>query len=217
MREWLGLDPERLSVTVYHRRRRSGAGSGPARSAFRRKISERLGEDENFWPANAPSQGPDGVCGPCSEIYYLRHAVGHCGNLEPGLHPVQPAGAAAGQPPSAPQQEHRHRHGVSSELRRCSKMWNRTFTSTSSCPIVRAAGEACGVGYEPESENGRRLRRIAYHVAGASPSPCTRTSTQGLTKSGTLSSGCCDGLSSTVARSACASRSCTGSFPSSSK
>ena len=31
---------------------------------------ERCGEDENFWPANAPSQGPDGVCGPCSEIYF---------------------------------------------------------------------------------------------------------------------------------------------------
>ena len=29
-----------------------------------------MGEDENFWPANAPSQGPDGVCGPCSEIYF---------------------------------------------------------------------------------------------------------------------------------------------------
>jgi alanyl-tRNA synthetase len=29
-----------------------------------------MGEDDNFWPASAPSQGPDGVCGPCSEIYY---------------------------------------------------------------------------------------------------------------------------------------------------
>ena len=28
------------------------------------------GRDENFWPASAPSKGPDGVCGPCSEIYY---------------------------------------------------------------------------------------------------------------------------------------------------
>ena len=31
---------------------------------------ERMGEDDNFWPASAPSQGPDGVCGPCSEIFY---------------------------------------------------------------------------------------------------------------------------------------------------
>ncbi len=33
------------------------------------KIS-RFGEDFNFWPANAPSEGPNGPCGPCSEIYY---------------------------------------------------------------------------------------------------------------------------------------------------
>ena len=30
----------------------------------------RLGEGENFWPANAPSKGPNGPCGPCSEIFY---------------------------------------------------------------------------------------------------------------------------------------------------
>ena len=34
------------------------------------KTVENMDEDENFWPASAPSQGPDGVCGPCSEIYY---------------------------------------------------------------------------------------------------------------------------------------------------
>lgn len=30
----------------------------------------RLGEKENFWPSNAPSDGPNGPCGPCSEIFY---------------------------------------------------------------------------------------------------------------------------------------------------
>ncbi len=30
----------------------------------------RLGEKENFWPAEAPSKGPNGPCGPCSEIYF---------------------------------------------------------------------------------------------------------------------------------------------------
>ncbi|MDD5069909.1 MAG: alanine--tRNA ligase [Candidatus Omnitrophica bacterium] len=32
----------------------------------------RLGEESNFWPARAPSLGPDGPCGPCSEIFYDR-------------------------------------------------------------------------------------------------------------------------------------------------
>lgn len=30
----------------------------------------RFGEKENFWPAEAPSKGPNGPCGPCSEIYW---------------------------------------------------------------------------------------------------------------------------------------------------
>ena len=31
-------------------------------------------------------------------------------------------------------------------------------------PLVEAAGEVCGVRYDPADENGRRLRRIADHV-----------------------------------------------------
>lgn len=29
----------------------------------------RLGEDKNYWPANAPTLGPNGPCGPCNEIF----------------------------------------------------------------------------------------------------------------------------------------------------
>src|SRR3989338_7932103 len=29
----------------------------------------RMGPEDNFWPANAPKDGPNGPCGPCSEIY----------------------------------------------------------------------------------------------------------------------------------------------------
>jgi len=32
----------------------------------------KLGEESNFWPANAPSLGPDGPCGPCSEVFFDR-------------------------------------------------------------------------------------------------------------------------------------------------
>ena len=39
----------------------------------------RLGEHDNFWPADAPSQGPNGPCGPCSEIYYDFGAEHGCG------------------------------------------------------------------------------------------------------------------------------------------
>jgi len=33
---------------------------------------KRFGQADNFWPANAPTAGPNGPCGPCSEIYYDR-------------------------------------------------------------------------------------------------------------------------------------------------
>ncbi|MFH0772286.1 MAG: alanine--tRNA ligase [Candidatus Omnitrophota bacterium] len=40
------------------------------------KVSEsrilRFGAKDNFWPSNAPEEGPNGPCGPCSEIYVDR-------------------------------------------------------------------------------------------------------------------------------------------------
>ncbi|MSR76924.1 MAG: alanine--tRNA ligase [Candidatus Omnitrophica bacterium] len=30
----------------------------------------KMGDKSNFWPSNAPKDGPNGPCGPCSEIYY---------------------------------------------------------------------------------------------------------------------------------------------------
>ncbi|MDD5633793.1 MAG: alanine--tRNA ligase [Candidatus Omnitrophica bacterium] len=39
----------------------------------------RLGPADNFWPADAPSKGPNGPCGPCSEIFYDWGAEYGCG------------------------------------------------------------------------------------------------------------------------------------------
>lgn len=74
--EVLEFDKEKLYVTIY-----GGEGQEDDEEAFRvwtedvgvpaEKIS-RWGEDENFWPANAVSDGPNGPCGPCSEIFYDR-------------------------------------------------------------------------------------------------------------------------------------------------
>ncbi|HCP11171.1 MAG TPA: alanine--tRNA ligase, partial [Planctomycetaceae bacterium] len=69
-RDWLGLDSSRLTVTVY-------LDDDEAFGIWNNEIGlpadriSRCDESENFWPASSPSQGPDGVCGPCSEIYYL--------------------------------------------------------------------------------------------------------------------------------------------------
>jgi len=64
-----GIPAERMVVTVYKDDDEAYAiwtkdiGLPPAR-VF------RFGEKENFWPAEAPSKGPNGPCGPCSEIYF---------------------------------------------------------------------------------------------------------------------------------------------------
>ncbi|MDZ7800972.1 MAG: alanine--tRNA ligase [Trueperaceae bacterium] len=69
--ERLGFDPERLYVTIYldddeaYRVWTEEVGVPDARIS-------RWGEDENFWPAGAVSEGPNGPCGPCSEVFFDR-------------------------------------------------------------------------------------------------------------------------------------------------
>ncbi|MEF2278896.1 alanine--tRNA ligase [Deinococcus sp. YIM 134068] len=69
--EWMGMDPARMYVTIYE-------DDDEAHGYWTREIGlpeghiHRFGADENFWPADAPLKGPNGPCGPCSEIYYDR-------------------------------------------------------------------------------------------------------------------------------------------------
>ncbi len=64
-----GVPRDRLAVTIYQDDDeaealwRDGVGM-PGDRIFRE------GEADNFWPASAPSKGPNGICGPCSEIYF---------------------------------------------------------------------------------------------------------------------------------------------------
>ncbi len=69
--DWLGLDGSKIYVTIYKDDDEAftywtkDVGLEPSRI-------HRFDADENFWPQNAPSKGPNGPCGPCSEIYYDR-------------------------------------------------------------------------------------------------------------------------------------------------
>jgi alanyl-tRNA synthetase len=42
----------------------------------------KLGAHDNFWPADAPTKGPNGPCGPCSEIFYDWGEDTGCGKKE---------------------------------------------------------------------------------------------------------------------------------------
>ncbi|MFA7460879.1 MAG: alanine--tRNA ligase [Trueperaceae bacterium] len=69
--EWLGLDPERLYVTVFTDDDEAYDIWANVVGVPRERIS-RFGESENFWPANAIKDDRQGPCGPCSEIFYDR-------------------------------------------------------------------------------------------------------------------------------------------------
>ncbi|MFH1996274.1 MAG: alanine--tRNA ligase [Candidatus Omnitrophota bacterium] len=78
MTEVLKIDAGKLWVSVYR-------NDEEAYEVWRDevKISEsrivRLGAKDNFWPSDAPSLGPNGPCGPCSEIFYDWAESAGCG------------------------------------------------------------------------------------------------------------------------------------------
>ena len=130
----------------------------------------REDEDENFWPASAPSEGPDGVCGPCSEIYY---------HLEDGSEVeiwnlVFTQFNRIGDPPK---DGGTNLHPLPSRnidtgmgLERTASVLQGVATNfhiDSLRPIVDAAAEVVGQHYVYESDNGRRIRRITDHARAA--------------------------------------------------
>jgi alanyl-tRNA synthetase len=160
--KWLGIESDRLTVTVYK-------DDAEAAKIWNEKIglpTSRISwmeEDENFWPASAPSQGPDGVCGPCSEIYYqldngkdveiwnlVFTQFNRVGDPPNNLHPLPSKNIDTGM-----------------GLERTASVLQNVPTNYHIdilLPIVKAAAEVCGTKYEYDSDNGRRLRRITDHV-----------------------------------------------------
>lgn len=72
-KEWLGLDPRRLSFTVFEEDDEAFAAWSEHLSLVGIEPSTRifkLDEKTNYWPAGAFSSGPPGPCGPNSEMFY---------------------------------------------------------------------------------------------------------------------------------------------------
>jgi len=65
----MSIEPDRIWVSVYTDDDEA-YGIWAGKIGIPKERILRLGADENFWPANAPTEGPNGPCGPCSEIYY---------------------------------------------------------------------------------------------------------------------------------------------------
>ena len=156
----LKVPKERLTYTVY-------LDDDEAFDIWRNEVGvsadriTRLGEDDNFWPAGAPTHGPNGVCGPCSEIFYHGDGVAEVeiwnlvftqfnrtgpGQLEPlpnknidtGMGLERMAAALQGAPSN--------------------------FEIDIFKPMIAAAAEALGVPYRSETADGIRVRRITDHA-----------------------------------------------------
>jgi len=161
-RNWLGISPEKLSVTVYQDDDEAYRIWADEIGLPGAKIT-RMGEDDNFWPASAPSQGPDGVCGPCSELFY-RMPDGsdvEIWNL------VFTQFNRQGPPPDnlTPLPSRNIDTGMGLE-RTCAMLQgvDSNFHIDILRPLVEAVAEVCGRTYEPSTDDGRRMRRIADHV-----------------------------------------------------
>ncbi len=162
-KKWLGLDPERLSVTVY-------LDDDEAFGIWHDEVKvpasriTRCDESENFWPASAPSQGPDGVCGPCSEIYYLppgSEKTVEIWNL------VFTQFNRVGAPPNNLHPLPKKNIDTGMGLERCASTLQgvlSNFEIDILKPMCIAAAEAVGKKYDYAAAHGRACRRIADHV-----------------------------------------------------
>jgi alanyl-tRNA synthetase len=121
----------------------------------------RMGEDDNFWPAGAPTHGPNGVCGPCSEIFYHGEGVEEVeiwnlvftqfnrigpGQLEPLPKKNIDTGMGLERMAAALQ-------GVPSN-----------FEIDIFKPIVASVAEQLGMTYDRDQPDGVRMRRMADHA-----------------------------------------------------
>lgn len=161
-KKWLGINPDQLSVTVYK-------DDDEAYGLWKQKVGlpdsriTRMDEDENFWPASAPSQGPDGVCGPCSEIYF---------HLDDGSdveiwNLVFTQFNRVGDPPDNLRPLPSKNIDTGMGLERTASVLQgvpTNFHIDNLYSIVQAASDVVGVKYEYESDDGRRIRRITDHA-----------------------------------------------------
>ncbi len=162
-KQWLGLEPNRLSVTVY-------LDDDEAAKIWRDEVglpSERISREdeyENFWPAGSPTNGPDGVCGPCSEIYYSPPSGGkkvEIWNL------VFTQFNRVGAPPNNLRPLPKKNIDTGMGLERTAAVlqgFESNFEIDILRPLCDAAGEIVGAKYDFNSPQGRPLRRIADHV-----------------------------------------------------
>ncbi|WP_422929941.1 alanine--tRNA ligase [Singulisphaera sp. PoT] len=155
----LKMDRERLTITVY-------LDDDEAFNIWHDEIKvpasriTRMGEDDNFWPAGAPTHGPDGVCGPCSEIFY--HGNGPKEVEIWNLVFTQFNRVGPGQLEPLPSKNIDTGMGLE-RAAACLQGVPTVFATDIFKPIVAAVSDQLSVKYDASSLDGIRIRRMADH------------------------------------------------------
>ncbi len=174
----LKIDPDRLQFTVFQ-------DDDEAFNIWHREVGIeqkriwRLGEKTNFWPANAITEGPNGPCGPCSEIFYDTRIDTGCTNPDCG-----PACDCArwleiwnlvfmqyerteenGKPKLIPLPKKNIDTGMGLERTAAVLMgFDSPFETDVFLPIVRRIEQMSGVRYKQGEPTDTAIRLIADHI-----------------------------------------------------
>ena len=156
----LKLDRHRLSITVY-------LDDDEAHGIWHDEIGvpnnriTRMGEDDNFWPAGAPTHGPNGVCGPCSEIFFHGDGMKEVEIWNLVFTQFNRVGPNQLQP--LPKKNIDTGMGLE-RAAACLQGASTMFGIDIFRPIVARAAEVLGVTYDPAGPNGVRVRRMSDHA-----------------------------------------------------
>src|SRR4051812_33365482 len=159
LRDVLRIPADRLTISVY-------LDDDEAYNIWHDEIQvpaeriSRMGEDDNFWPAGAPSHGPNGVCGPCSEIFY--HGAGPKEVEIWNLVFTQFNRTGPGQLEPLPKKNIDTGMGLE-RAAACLQGVPSVFGTDIFRPIIAAVAEELGVEYDAHMPDGVRIRRMADH------------------------------------------------------
>jgi alanyl-tRNA synthetase len=160
LRGTLKIPADKLTVTVY-------LDDDEAYNIWHDEIKvpsamiSRMGEDDNFWPAGAPTHGPNGVCGPCSEIFY--HGAGPKVVEIWNLVFTQFNRTGPGQLEPLPKKNIDTGMGLE-RAAACLQGVSSVFEIDIFRPIVSAVADALAVKYHRDHADGVRIRRMADHI-----------------------------------------------------
>jgi len=178
MLEDMGQDPSKLHITIYEK-------DDETFDIWNRLVGVpeeriwRFGEESNFWPESAPSKGPNGPCGPCTEILIDTGA-----STKPNSSPANDSSRFVEVWNLVLQQFDRQEGGrlaplpsknidTGMGLERMAAIMQGMPTAQDIdvlLPVVEAAAEQAGRAYTPGGKDAesQRLRRIAEHVRAVS-------------------------------------------------